>query len=102
MFDRHFKAWPRFAPKQLRLPETSLFTNLEVSALRYGSQPALIYYDTPISYARLKQDAEAVAGYLQHLGVKKGDRVLLCMQNSPQFILGQYGILRAAAVVVPV
>ncbi len=30
-----------------------------------------------------------------------GDRVLLLMQNSPQFIIGYYGILRANAVVVP-
>jgi fatty-acyl-CoA synthase len=34
--------------------------------------------------------------------VKKGDRVLLYMQNSPQFVLAFYGILRADAVVVPV
>src|SRR5690606_9666270 len=30
------------------------------------------------------------------------DRVLLYMQNSPQFVLAFYGILRADAVVVPV
>jgi fatty-acyl-CoA synthase len=34
--------------------------------------------------------------------VTKGDRVLLYMQNSPQFVLAYYGILRANAVVVPV
>ena len=34
--------------------------------------------------------------------VKKGDRVLLYMQNSPQFVLAYYAILRADAVVVPV
>jgi fatty-acyl-CoA synthase len=33
--------------------------------------------------------------------VRKGDRVLLLMQNSPQFMIGYYGILRANAVVVP-
>ncbi|TDA49308.1 AMP-binding protein, partial [Burkholderia pyrrocinia] len=31
-----------------------------------------------------------------------GDRVLLQMQNSPQWMLAYYGILRANAVVVPV
>jgi fatty-acyl-CoA synthase len=34
--------------------------------------------------------------------VKKGDRVLLYMQNCPQFIISYYAILRADAVVVPV
>ncbi len=35
-------------------------------------------------------------------GVKRGDRVLLFMQNSPQFMIAFYAILRADAMVVPV
>ena len=34
--------------------------------------------------------------------MKRGDRVLLYMQNSPQFVIAYYAILRADAVVVPV
>ncbi len=34
--------------------------------------------------------------------MRRGDRVLLYMQNSPQWILAYYAILRADAVVVPV
>src|SRR5690606_28160741 len=55
-----------------------------------------------LTYAELERQAEALAGYLQHAGVKAGDRVLLYMQNSPQFVIGFYAILRANAVVVPV
>ena len=33
---------------------------------------------------------------------RRGDRVLLYMQNSPQFVIGYYAILRADAMVVPV
>ena len=102
MFDRHYKVWPDMAPHTLTLPETSLYTNLEISALRYPRKTAINYYDSEISYAQLKQEVDALAGYLQELGVKKGDRVLLYMQNSPQFIIGYYAILRADAVVIPV
>src|SRR6185436_20755017 len=50
-----------------------------------------------------KAQVDAMAGYLQQrCGVKRGDRVLLFMQNSPQFILAFYAILRADATVVPV
>jgi len=35
-------------------------------------------------------------------GVAKGERVLLYLQNGPQFIIAYYAILRADAVVVPV
>ena len=83
-------------------PATNLFYNAEVSARRYPDKPFLVYYDTQVSFAAFHNEAERVAGYLERkCGVQKGDRVLLLMQNSPQFIIGYYGILRANAVVVP-
>ena len=102
MFDRHHAVWPENMPRHLSLPQTSLYTNLEVSALRYPQRDAINYYDSPITFAQLKQQVDALAGYLQALGVEKGDRVLLFMQNAPQFIIGYYAILRANAIVVPV
>jgi fatty-acyl-CoA synthase len=103
MSDRHFAFWPKTQPYHLTVPQTNLFYNLEVSAARFPDKPFLIFYDTPITFAEVKNGAERIAGFLeQECGVKKGDRVLLYMQNSPQFILAYYGILRANAVVVPV
>jgi acyl-CoA synthetase (AMP-forming)/AMP-acid ligase II len=43
-----------------------------------------------------------MAAYLHGLGVKKGDRVIVLMQNSSQLVLAHYAIFRANAVVVPV
>ncbi len=102
MFDRHHAVWPEGLPHHLTLPETSLYSNLDVSALRYPDKTAIIYYDAPITYRRLKQEVDALAGQLQNLGVEKGDRVLLYMQNAPQFIIAYYAILRANAIVVPI
>jgi fatty-acyl-CoA synthase len=103
MQPRHFRFWPKNLPKELSFPQTSLFYNLAVSAARYPDKPALVFYDTPMSYAQLRSEALALAGYLQQrCGVKRGDRVLLFMQNSPQFFVGFYAILRADAMVVPV
>src|SRR5699024_9650803 len=36
------------------------------------------------------------------LGIKKDEKVLLLMQNSPQFIIGFFAILRIQAVIVPI
>ena len=97
------KVWPKGVPKQLAFPKTSLYYNLQVSAARYPDKPALIFYDSKLTFAQLKQQADALAGFLQHrCGVKRGDRVLLFMQNSPQFTIAFYAILRADAMVVPV
>ena len=95
--------WPERVPRSLPVPETGLHYNLEVSAVRYPERAAILYYGTEISFARLYAETERLAGYLQkELGVTKGDRVLLYMQNSPQFVAGYYAALRAGAVVVPV
>ena len=87
---------------ELIAPATNLFYNAEVSARRYPDKPFLVFYDTAVSFAQLLDEAERIAGFLEHrCAVRKGDRVLLLMQNSPQFVIGYYGILRANAVVVP-
>ena len=103
MSDRHFAFWPKSVPRQLTAPETNLFYNAEVSATRYPNKPFIVYYDTIITFGEFRDEAERLAGFLERAcGVKKGDRVLLFMQNSPQFMIGYYAILRANAVVVPV
>jgi fatty-acyl-CoA synthase len=102
MSERHFQFWPRHSRHHLDAPATNVFYNAEVSATRYPNKPSLVYYDTSITFAEVFDEATRIAGYLeQECGIRKGDRVLLFMQNSPQFVIAYYGILRANAVVVP-
>jgi fatty-acyl-CoA synthase len=98
----HAAAWPMRLPRALTIPETTLWFNLEVSARRYPGKAAYVFFGREMSYAELQRQAEAVAGWLQAQGVRRGDRVLLFMQNCPQFVVAFYGIQRADAVVVPV
>ena len=102
MSDKHFRYWPDHSRHHLDSPATNLFYNAEVSARRYPNKPCLVYYDTSIRFAEVFDEAQRVAGHLEHrCNVRKGDRVALFMQNSPQFVIAYYGILRANAVVVP-
>jgi fatty-acyl-CoA synthase len=55
-----------------------------------------------LSYGALKAQAEALAGWLQARGVQAGDRVLIYLQNCPQYVVAFYAVQRANAVVVPV
>jgi fatty-acyl-CoA synthase len=99
----NFSSWPPGLPHDLAVPQTSLYFNLEVAAARYPERPAIIYYDSVISYRELKRQVDALAGFLQQrCDVAKGDRVALYAQNSPQFVIAYYAILRADAVVVPI
>lgn len=90
-------------PNTLVPRDTSLWFNLEVSAQRFAQKTAIAFFGHALTFQALHAQATALAGWLQQAaGVKKGDRVLLYMQNCPQFIAACYAILRADAVVVPV
>jgi fatty-acyl-CoA synthase len=95
--------FPRGLPFHLTPPKTSLWYNLEVSATRFPDRAALAFYGGVTNYRDFRDQAERLAGFLQHdCGVKRGDRVALFLHNSPQYVIGYYAILRADAVVVPV
>jgi len=103
MFTRHYAHWPPDRPRSLSLPRTSVYANLEASARCDPGHCALDYYGDRIAYAELWGQVDALAGFLQgRLDIERGDRVLLYTQNSPQYVIGYYAILRADAVVVPV
>ncbi len=98
----HAAAWPKRLPRELAVPETTLWFNLEVSARRYPNKAAYVFFGRTLTFAELHRQAEALAGWLQAQGMQRGDRVLLFMQNCPQFVIAFYAVQRADAVVVPV
>jgi fatty-acyl-CoA synthase len=99
----HHRFWPEGVPHEIALPERSVYANLEQTASRFPDKVAIHYYGSALSYTRFHADVDALAGFLQaKAGVRRGDRVLLFMQNSPQAMIAFYAILRADAMVVPV
>jgi fatty-acyl-CoA synthase len=84
------------------VPVTSLWDNLAISAHRFPDKTALSFLGRDTSYAELSRQVEVLAARLAGLGVARGDRVLLDMQNCPQLVVAHFAILRANAVVVPV
>ncbi len=103
MSNRHFEHWPPGLPRSLSAQDSTILDGLDASASRHPGKACLIYYDTVIDYGRFKRESDALAGWLQRRGgVRKGDRVILYLQNSPQFAMAYYAIVRAGGVVVPV
>lgn len=99
----HHRFWPPGRPHSLDYPRRSLYENLCLSAQRHPERPMLVFHGGSIVYREGLRQVDRLAGYLQHdCGVARGDRVLLYMQNCPQWILAYYAILRAEAMVVPV
>ena len=98
----HYKFWPKRLPQAITPPATPLWDNLAVNARRYPDKAALVFMGTVFTYAQVMHTVEQLAAKLHALGVRKGDRVVLSMQNCPQLVMAHFAILRANAVVVPV
>ena len=98
----HYKFWPKRLPHSVTVPTSSLWDNLAINAKRYPDKAALVFFGRTTSYRELMEGTQRLAAYLHRLGVQKGDRVILLMQNTSQLVMAHYAILRANAVVVPV
>jgi len=68
----------------------------------YNSKVALIYLGEKYSFTKLMRMAEQVGTGFYKLGVRPGDRVMLYIPNSPQWILAWLGLQYIGAVAVPV
>jgi fatty-acyl-CoA synthase len=99
---RHHDFWPARLPWTVSGPQTSLWHNLDISALRYPDKAAVVFMGSVWTYRQLKVAALDLSLRLLDAGVQKGDRVLLYMQNCPQWVMAFFAILRLDAVVVPV
>ena len=73
---------------------------LEASADNYPDHPALVLKGAKLTYRQLNESADQIAAALHATGFKKGDRAVIYMPNTPQFIISYYGILKAGGVVV--
>jgi len=99
---KSLKTWPRRLPSSIEPPATSLWDSVAVNARRYPDRAAMIFLGFRITYRELLGTSEQLAGRLHALGVERGDRVLVVMQNCPQLVIAHLAIARANAVVVPV
>jgi long-chain acyl-CoA synthetase len=76
-------------------------TLLARAAQLYPHNNALLYDAEAISYRELYQRASAVSRLLVNRGIQPGDRVVLCLENTPLFYVAYYGTWQIGAVVVP-
>jgi len=81
--------------------EQPLHEYLRHYARTQPDKPAIVWYGREISYAELDAASDAFAAELHRIGVGKGDRVALFMQNCPQYLIAHFGIQKLGAIVSP-
>jgi fatty-acyl-CoA synthase len=94
--------WPKGVPTTLPPLPDSPYQSLARTAARLPDKVALDFFGGTLSYRRLHEETLRFAATLSREGVGQGDRVLLCLQNCPQFVIAFHAISALGAVVVPV
>ena len=74
---------------------------LENSARLLPEKIAFIQDAERVSYRELNDRANRLAGWLLAGGLARGDRVVLLLENSLQYVASYYGVLKAGGVAVP-
>lgn len=76
---------------------TDFLTN---SAKRYPDKDAIIHGEETLTYSQLENLSNNSALNLIKKGIKKGDRVVVFLNNSCNYLISYFGILKSGAVVV--
>ena len=95
-----FKHWPRNVPRHIEYPQEPLPYLLQTTASRFGGKTAFKSGEDSVSYSELSQNVVRFACGLRAAGLSRGDRVLLLLPNSIQFVISFYGTLRAGCTAV--
>lgn len=74
---------------------------LENSTKRFPDKVALVHEDVRATYEQINSQANQLAHLLIDSGVCFGDRVVLLLENSLEYVVAYYGVLKAGAVAVP-
>jgi long-chain acyl-CoA synthetase len=88
-------------PPHLTYPRIPLYGLLDETAIKYPTGPCTNFFGKRLTYQQIKELSDRFAASIRRMGIRKGDRVVLLLPNSPQFIIAYYGLLKAGATIVP-
>ena len=83
-------------------PYANIFEAFAAASMKYSNKTAVIYLGTRFSYSKIMRLAENFAASLSDQGIGEGDRVILYIPNSVQWIIAWLGIQRIGAVAIPI
>ncbi len=100
-----FRAWFKYydpqVPQHLTYPRIPLYCLLDETAAKHPAGPCTNFFGRRLTYQQIKGLSDRFAASIRSLGIRRGDRVVLLLPNSPQFVVAYYGLLKAGAVIVP-
>jgi long-chain acyl-CoA synthetase len=95
------KTYPGWLPDELTVPGVSVLDEFLNAAEAYPDDPCVFYFDQDFSYRVIRRMSLKLSASLENLGIERGDRVIVVMQNIPQAVVAFLAVWMRRAVVVP-
>ena len=85
-------------PASLDYPHKTMYQLLADAAAKYPNNTAYVFMGKQTSYDAFMKRIDAAAKGLYHMGIRKGDKVTICMANTPQALDCFYALNRIGAI----
>lgn len=72
------------------------------NARKYPDKEAVVFGNSRLTYKYIDRESNRAANCIIELGVKKGDRISMMVNNSDLFVIIYFGIIKAGGVAIPV
>lgn len=91
---KHKEPWYKYYTntKKIEYPQGSIYELIEKTSESYPFYDAYEYFGKKVTYREFMMQIRKIASALVELGVKEGDRVTICMPNTPSAIITFYAI----------
>lgn len=73
----------------------------EESSRRFADRPAVVQGEAGVAYRDLAARVNGLARHLRANGIRRGERVLLLLENSAEYVASYFGVMKAGAIAVP-
>lgn len=95
------KNYPEWVPHNLEITRDTALGDFVKSASHKPEAPAVHYFNHSLSYGKLNRYSSSLSVAFRDLGVTRGDRIILVLQNVPQVPIATYAAWKLGAIVVP-
>jgi fatty-acyl-CoA synthase len=94
--------WPENIPMHMDFGDETILEGLNRQAQERPNEVGLEFLGRSQSWGEIAERSSQLAGALQSMGIKHGDRVALVAQNCPHFAIALHAVLKCGAVIVPI
>lgn len=95
------KNYPEWVPPDLDISPDTALSDFACSARQKPDAPAVLYFDHVLSYGELDRYTNSLSAAFKDLGLEKDDRIIVVLQNVPQFLIATYAAWKLGCIVVP-